>query len=95
VTDRVEDARDELGVVRRARDQLARADTVVVARVELERAAKDPIPDAGVGERAVADREVVAGASGDRLSKAEERDPGACPPEGRAVVVDDARVDRA
>ena len=41
VADRVEEPRHQLRVVRRAGDQLARADPVVVARVELERPAED------------------------------------------------------
>jgi hypothetical protein len=90
VTDRVEDAGDELGVVRRARDQLAGADPVVVPGVELERTPEDPVPDAGVGQRPVADREVVAGAAGDRFHEAEDRDAAARPPERRSLVVDDA-----
>ena len=73
VADRVEEPRDELGVVRRARDQLARADAVVVARIELERAPEDPVADGGVGRRAVPDREVVARAAGDRLDRPERR----------------------
>jgi hypothetical protein len=94
VADRVEDARDELGVVRRARDQLARADTVVVARVELERTPEDPVADAGVGECAVPDREVVPRPARDGFDQSEGGDPAACPPERGAVMVDDARIDR-
>ena len=68
------------------RDQLARADAVVVAGVELEGAPEDPVADARVGERAVADREVVAGAAGDRLDerrgRRSRRTPTTAPPGG-------------
>ena len=95
VPDRVEHAGDELGVVRGARDQLAGADAVVVAGVELEGAPEDPVAHVGVGQRAVPDREVVAGAAGDRLDRAEgherRRRPTRAPSRSWC---DDARVDR-
>ena len=67
-------ASDELGVVRRARDQLARSDPVVVAGIELESAAEDRVADVRVGERAVADREVVAAPAGHRLDGTERHE---------------------
>jgi len=94
VPDRVEQARDQLGVVRRARDQLARADAVVVARVQLERPPEDLVADGGVRLRAVPDREVVAGAAGGRLDGSEQDDRPAGPPEDRLVAAGDPGVDR-
>ncbi len=94
VADRVEEARDERRVVRGARDEVAGADPVVVARVEHEGAAEDPVAHGGVGVRVVADREDVAEAAARRLDRAERGDAGARPPERALPVLDDARVDR-
>ena len=83
--DRVEDARDELGVVRGARDQLARADAVVVARVELERAAEDRVADAGVGAaRGCGSRSSGAAPPATASTRAERGDPARRPTRARA-----------
>ena len=95
VPDRVEGSRDQLCVVRRARDQLAGSDPVVVMRVELEGAAEDRIAHLGVGARPVADREDVAKRARDGFDDPERDDAGARPPERATVAVDDPRVDRA
>src|SRR5581483_11991089 len=92
VPDVVEEPRDEAGVVRRAGDQVARADPVVVAGVELERAPEDPVADVRVGARIVENRVVVPHRAGDRLDDAKGGDAGARPPQRPAAVVDDAPI---
>ena len=92
--DRVEDPRDELRVVRSARDQVAGADPVVIAGVELERAPEDAVADVRIGLRAVPDREVVAEGAADRLDGPERGHASARPPERASVAVHDPGVDR-
>ena len=65
----------------------------MVARVQLESAPEDAVPDLGVRSGTVADRVVVAGGPADRLDRAEGDDAGARPQKRGRVVGDDARVD--
>ena len=91
---RVEQPGDQLRVVRRTAHQLACADAVVEARVELQRAGEEGVANSGVGVRAVADREEVAHPARARLDQPEQHQPAAPEQERLVVLGDDSAVDR-
>jgi len=93
VPDRVEDPRDQLRIVRGARDQVSGADPVVIAGVELQRAPEDAVPNVCIGLGAIPDRVVVAEGAADRLDGPERGHAGARPPERAAAAVHDSGVD--
>ena len=90
----VQEPGDELGVVRRAAHQLAGADAVVEAGVELERAREERVADGRVGVGAVPDRVEVPHPSRGCLEEAEADEGGAPEEQLAAVVGEDPLVDR-
>ena len=94
VSRRVEDARDELRVVRRAAHQVAGADAVVVGDVELEGVPVEPVADVRVAAGAVLDGEVVPNGAAHGLDCPDGEDRAAPGVERGPVAADDPLVDR-